>query len=189
MAMQEIDHHGADPSAILHWSRYSFRERRLSLLAALGAAADVGAMLGDQRRTWLGQVKDLPLAMGYGRRRRQRRSAAGAASRIMIDHMVRGRHLPQRLARMSLLTAPRLPGRLPQAHGPRRPLGPVARRRLAAVAAVETEPALQLGNPGLLSFNQRLQRGVLRQHLLDLRNQEVFGVARAIGPIHRVSHW
>jgi hypothetical protein len=37
-------------------------------------------------------------------------------------------------------------------------------RRSTAAAAIEAEPTIQFGNLSLLSFNQRLQRGVLRQH-------------------------
>jgi hypothetical protein len=46
-----------------------------------------------------------------------------------------------------------------------RPLQPIARGWLAAVAAVEAEPTLQLGDPALQAFNQLLQRGVLPRHL------------------------
>jgi hypothetical protein len=40
---------------------------------------------------------------------------------------------------------------------------------LAAVTAVEVEPALQLGDPALQTLNQLLQRGVLGQQPLDVR--------------------
>src|ERR1700724_132816 len=76
-----------------------------------------------------------------------------------------------------------------QAPGPRRLLQPIARWWLATVAAVEAEPALQLGDPALQAFNQLLQRGVLGQQPLDVRFQGIFGFARRIGPIRRLSHW
>jgi hypothetical protein len=155
------------------------------------------AMLGHNRRRRLGQVKDLPCDMRCCRRWRQHRSAVGAALRIMIDHNVWGHHLAQGLARVSLLTAPGLARRLAQAHGPRGLLQPVARRRLAAVAAVEPEPPFQLGDSILQALNQLLERGVLLQKPLELGHQEVFGlsrrvgpaVVRGIGPIRRLSHW
>jgi hypothetical protein len=80
----------------------------------------------------------------------------GAALKIMIDHNVWGHHLAQGLARVSLLTAPGLARRLAQAHGLLGLLQPVARRRLAAVAAVEPEPAFQLGDSILQALNQLL---------------------------------
>src|ERR1700730_176788 len=71
----------------------------------------------------------------------------------------------------------------------RRLLQPIARWWLATVAAVEAESALQLGDPALQAFNQLLQRGVLGQQPLDVRFQGIFGFARRIGPIRRLSHW
>src|SRR5580658_897191 len=56
---------------------------------------------------------------------------------------------------MARLPTGLLAGRSPQAAGPRRPLQSVARWRLAAVAAVQPETALQLGNARLLRQQQR----------------------------------
>src|SRR3974377_38125 len=175
----------------------SGRERPLSALAALRAGVDMDAMLGHNRRRRLGQVKDLPRDMRCCHCWRQHRSAVGAALRIMIDHNIWRHHLTQGLARMSFLTAPGLTRRLAQAHGPRWLLQPVARRRLTAVAAVEPEPAPQLGDSILQALNQLLERGILLQKPLELGYQKVFGlarrvglaVARGIGPIRRLSHW
>src|ERR1700719_4483394 len=153
------------------------------------AGADMGAVLGDHRRTWLGQIKHLARGMTRGHHCRQRRSAAGTAFGIMINHNVRRNDLPQGLARMPLLPAAELARWLAQAPGPRRLLQPIARWWLATVAAVEAEPALQLGDPALQAFNQLLQRGVLGQQPLDVRFQGIFGFARRIGPIRRLSHW
>src|SRR6516225_521870 len=169
--------------------RHSRGERRLSSLAALRTAADMGAMFRDHGRTRLGQVKHLARAMAFGHRWRQRCPAALASIGIMVDHNIRRHHLPQGLARMPFLATAGLTRRLAQAHGPRWLLQPIARRRLAAVAAVEAEPALQLANPGLETFDQTLQRGVLHQQPLDLRDQEIFAVARRIRLIRRLSHW
>jgi hypothetical protein len=55
---------------------------------------------------------------------------------------------------MPLLTAGGLSRWLAQVSDPSRLLQPIARRRLAAVAAVEGEPALQLGDVGLQACNQ-----------------------------------
>ena len=56
---------------------------------------------------------------------------------------------------MALLPTGLLAGRLPQAAGPRRLLQSVTGRRLAAVAAVQPETTLQLGNARLLRQQQR----------------------------------
>jgi hypothetical protein len=95
---------------------------------------------------------------------RQRRAALGAGQGEMMFDFVGLGALPQRLARVALLPA-RLPlGFLAQAHHPRRLFQPVARRRLAAVRTVQTEPALQFPDPsfqsrdfGRLRLNQRNQ--------------------------------
>ena len=129
----------------------------------------MGAMLSNDRRTWLGHVKYLPRGMARGHCCHQRRPTVDAALGIIIDHSVRRRHLPQSLARMSLLPAAGLARRFAQTPGPRRLLQSIARRRLAAVAAVEAEPTLQLRNPVLQTFNQLLKRRVLCPQLLDLR--------------------
>ena len=49
-------------------------------------------------------------------------------------------------------------------------------------------PLLLLSRPNRRS-NQLLQRGVLGQQPLDVRFQDIFGFARGIGPIRRLSHW
>ena len=189
MAMQEIDDHGANPTPVLYRGRYPCGERCLGSLAALRAGADMGAVLGDHRRTWLGQIKHLARGMTRGHHCRQRRSAAGTAFGIMINHNVRRNDLPQGLTRMSLLPAAGLARWLAQAPGPRRLLQPIARGWLATVAAVEAEAALQFGDLALQALNQLLHRGVLAKEPLDLRFQRSFRFVRRMGPIRRVSHW
>ena len=65
----------------------------------------------------------------------------------MIDNVVRIRDLSQGLARVTLLPAPLLAGPFPQALHPYRLLQSIARRRLAAVRAVQSEPALKFRDP------------------------------------------
>src|SRR5258708_11376960 len=71
----------------------------------------------------------------------------------MIDDAVRLGTLPQSLALMAFLPARRLVRRFAQAAHPGRLLQSIAGGRLAAVAAVQAEPALQLGDTGLQSCN------------------------------------
>ena len=66
----------------------------------------------------------------------------------MIDNVVRISDLSQGLALVTLLPAPLLAGPFPQALHPYRLLQSIARRRLAAVRAVQTEPALKFRDPG-----------------------------------------
>ena len=65
----------------------------------------------------------------------------------MIDNVVRICDLAQGLPRVTLLPAPWLAGPFPQALHPYRLLQPIARRRLAAVRAVQSEPALKFRDP------------------------------------------
>src|ERR1700677_3934500 len=65
----------------------------------------------------------------------------------MVDGGIRLFNLAQRLTRMALLPAGALARWFPQAADPHRPLQPVAGRRLAAVAAVQPETALQFSQP------------------------------------------
>ena len=66
----------------------------------------------------------------------------------MIDNVVRIRDLSQGLALVTLLPAPLLAGAFPQALHPYRLLQSIARRRLAAVRAVQSEPTLKFRDPG-----------------------------------------
>jgi len=129
-------------------------------------------MFGDDQRLRLGQIKHLPRRVTLLRHLpRQRRAAFGAGRGEMIFDVVGLGYLPQRLARVALLPA-RLPlGFLAQAAHPRRPLQPVARRRLAAVRTVQAEPALKFGDPRLQSRVFGHQRRDLRRLRPDQRNQ------------------
>src|SRR6516164_8189102 len=74
---------------------------------------------------------------------------------------------------MTFLSACFLAGWFPQARDPRRLLQPVARRWLAAVAAVQSEPTFQFGDAGVRCGQRLFQRGILclqRRHSLVLRD-------------------
>jgi hypothetical protein len=65
----------------------------------------VGAMLGDDQRRRLGEVKYLPRHVIHRHRRAQWFATPGASLWIMIDDGVGGFGPAQRLARMALLPA------------------------------------------------------------------------------------
>jgi hypothetical protein len=69
---------------------------------------------------------------------------------------------------VAVLPAGLFAGGLAQARHPRRRLQPVARRRLAAVGTVQTEPTLQFRNAGH-------KRSDLRRLRLNQRNQRFTG--------------
>ena len=102
--------------------------------------------------------------------RRQRRPAfAAGGGKVIFDDVGLGAPA-QRLALAALLPA-RLPlGCLAQTGRPRRLLQPVARRRLAAVGAVQAEPALQLPDPRLQSRVFRDERRNPSRLRADQRN-------------------
>ncbi len=147
LAVQQIHHNGADPRAVLHRSRYAGRKRRLGSLAACRTTTLMGAMLGHDHRTWLGQVEDLPRCVSARHGGCQPHPTSGAGLRIVVLHHVGRLGLTQRVARMSLSPPGRVAGRLAQAPHPHRLLEPVARRRLAAVGAIQSKATLQLGDP------------------------------------------
>src|SRR6516164_5632568 len=78
MSVQEINDHRANPRAVLYRCRHPCGERCLGSLAALRAGADMGAMLSNDRRTWLGHVKYLPRGMARGHCCHQRRPTVDA---------------------------------------------------------------------------------------------------------------
>src|SRR6516225_7830619 len=84
MSVQEINDHRANPRAVLYRCRHPCGERCLGSLAALRAGADMGAMLSNDRRTWLGHVKYLPRGMARGHCCHQRRPTVDAALGIII---------------------------------------------------------------------------------------------------------
>ncbi len=118
----------------------------------------MGAMLGDDQRLWFRQIEHLTTDKVDRHRLGQRRAACATVGRIMVNERV-GRLAPvQRLAQMARLPAGLLAGALSQAADSRRLLQSVTGRRLATVAAVQPETALQLGNARLLRQQQGDQR-------------------------------
>jgi len=111
----------------------------------------------------------------------------------MIDDAVRLSNLPQRLAFMAFLPARRLVRWFAQAAHPRRLVQSIAGRRLTAVAAVQAEPALQLGDTGLQSYNLgRLrpdQRNQLFPRRLTLRIAIHESLNRNAIPLSRKMYW
>ena len=105
LGVEQIDHEGRDPRAVLHRRRDSLGKRRPGRLTTLATAAGVGAMLGHDQRGWLGQVKDLPGAVRRGQVWGQGRTAVRAVIRVMLDNDIRFGHLTQRVAGMALLPA------------------------------------------------------------------------------------
>ena len=149
--MTKPDRNARKTRAILNRTRYAVRERRPRLNPATTAAACMTAMLRHFQRTRLRKVENLTrYRRAHRRRSRQRRPAAPANRRNVIPDTVRACRTAQCLALMARLT-PRLPTRLAAkalcATLARRLLQTVARRRLAAIAAVQTETALQITYP------------------------------------------
>ena len=147
LIMQQIDHEGGDSDAILNGRVDPVRKRRSRLRATGGALAIMRTMFGDDERLRLGQIKHLTGGMADTRVRPKARTAR-AGRRVMIDNVVRIRDLSQGLALVTLLPAPLLAGAFPQALHPYRLLQSIARRRLAAVRAVQSEPTLKFRDPG-----------------------------------------
>jgi hypothetical protein len=159
LIVQQVDHEGGDPRAILRRRVDAVGERTPRLRPAAGAPAVMGAMFGDEERRRLGQVEDLAGAVAGGHRQSHGRTAGRAGRREMIDHLVGRGDLEQGLAFMAFLPA-RWPCRLlARAGHPRRLLEPVARRRLAAVRTVQSQPPLKFGNARFQGRNlDRLRR-------------------------------
>ena len=133
--MTQPDRRIGKPRTILRRGRHAGRERRPRHLTATPAATRMPPMLRDLQRARLRQVENLARDR-IADRRRQRRPAAPAGRRNMLLHTVRDGRPAQRLA--------------PQATGStlrRWLLQTVARRRLAAVAAVQTKTTLQRRYP------------------------------------------
>ena len=151
LRMTQPDRRIGKPRTILRRGRHAGRERRPRRLTATPAATRMTPMLRDLQRARLRQVEYLTrYRMTDRRRRRQRRPAAPAGRRNMLLKPVRAGRTAQRLALVPRLSA-RLTARLaPQATGSalrRWLLQTVARRRLAAVAAVQTKTTLQRRYP------------------------------------------
>ena len=134
----------------------------------------MAAMLRHFQRTRLRKVENLTRnRRAHKKRSRQRCPAAPANRRNVIPDTIRARRPAQRLALVARLTA-RLAARLaPQALCAtltRGLLQPVARRRLAAVAAVQTKTTLQYPYP------------LPKPRVLQLKTRDL--LSRSLGPGH-----
>src|SRR5262249_41144967 len=100
--VQQIDHKGTDPRAILNWRCDALGEwgRRDGL--AFWAAAAVGAMFGHHDFR-LGQIENLPGLVSGAHLRRHLKGAVRAALGIMVDDDIRILDLTQGLSSMTFL--------------------------------------------------------------------------------------
>ena len=150
LVVRQVDHHGPDPRAIPHRAGDASGKGGPGLPATSPATATMRPMLHDHQGPGLGQIENLAGTMAGGHLRRQSRTTVRAGLGIMIGNRVGFGDLAQGLALVALLPA-RLAARLlAQAPGapplllPRRRLAQsIAGRRLAAVGAVQAEPALE----------------------------------------------
>lgn len=108
-------------------------------------------MFGDHERLWLGQIEYLTRGVIHRHVRRQRRAAFATIRGVMIGDLVRLGGLSQGFALVAFLPARLSAGPFAQAPHPRRLLQPIARRRLAAVRTVQSEPVLEFPDPRLQS--------------------------------------
>ena len=165
LVVRQVDHHGPDPRAIPHRAGDASGKGGPGLPATSPATATMRPMLHDHQGPGLGQIENLAGAMAGGHLRRQSRTTVRAGLGIMIGNRVGFGDLAQGLALVALLPA-RLAARLlAQAPGapplPRRRLAQsIAGRRLAAVGAVQAEPALEFSSraaqhPISSSFDKR----------------------------------
>ena len=123
-------------------------------------------MFGDDQWRWLGEIEHLPGDMARCHRRSQRFAARRARLWIMVDGGIRGFSTAKRRARMALLATGFLARRFPQTADAPRLLQPVAGRRLATVAAVQSEPALQVRQPLQQRSVLRTKQRILNQQCL-----------------------
>src|SRR3984957_9051469 len=128
-------------------------------------------MFGHNERLRLGQIKHLTGAMANARFRVEAHAAHRTGRRVMIDDFVGISDLSQGLAFVTLLPTRFLAGPFAQTRHPRRLLQPIARRRLAAVRTVQSEPTLKFGD---MRSQRRNQRNEFFSRWLCLR----FGIHR-----------
>src|ERR1700722_5417834 len=130
-------------------------------------------MFGHNERLRLGQIKHLTGAMANARFRVEAHAAHRTGRRVMIDDFVGISDLSQGLAFVTLLPTRFLAGPFAQTRHPRRLLQPIARRRLAAVRTVQSEPTLKFGD---MCSQRRNQRNEFFSRWLCLR----FGIHRIL---------
>src|ERR1700683_4860978 len=157
----------------MHWRVDAVWKQRARLCATGGTFAIVRPMFGHDERLRLGQIKHLTGAMANARFRVEAHAAHRTGRRIMIDDFVGISDLSQGLAFVTLLPTRFLAGPFAQTRHPRRLLQPIARRRLAAVRTVPSEPALKFGAMG---SQRRSQRNEFFSRWLCLR----FGIHRIL---------
>ena len=80
LVVQQIEHEGADPFAVLHRRSHPIGECRPRLAAARRTAAAMGAVFGDDQRLWFGQIEHLPGDMAGRHRLGQRFAARGTVA-------------------------------------------------------------------------------------------------------------
>ena len=122
------------------------------------------AMLGDDKRTRLGKVVHLTRRVMESHAGRQRAATSRTDRRKMINDRVGIGRLPEGLALVAFLPTELFAGGLAQARHAGRLFQPIARRRLAAVGAVQAEPPLEFRNPSH-------KRSDLRRLRLNQRDQ------------------
>ena len=147
--MQQIDHDGGDPRAVLNRRRDALGSGRAGCHAACSTPAGEGPALGDHQGLKLGQIKHLPNGVVHGHRLAQRRAATGAGRGTVIDGRIGRRRATEGFTCMASLPARLLACPFAKAaDADRLLLQAVAGRGLAAIAAVQAELALQFGHAG-----------------------------------------
>ncbi|MGY4483768.1 hypothetical protein ACVWWR_002959 [Bradyrhizobium sp. LM3.2] len=176
LSRRQIGHHSGQPDAILRWRPYLGWKRSCRDRATAAAFATIELMLRDEQRRRRRQIEHLTAADKFQQFTLQRHSAAPASDRAMHDRMIDPFGPLQVFACMAGLAAGLLQPSLTQALCPARSLArSIARRRLAAIGAIQTKPTLQIGH------THRQQCVLLLQHqvaLLQLPNQGQQGVHR-----------
>jgi hypothetical protein len=124
----------------------------------------MSAMFCDNKGTRLRQIIHLTSRVSVRHGGYQGVAASRTDRWKMIDDHVGLGGLPKGLTPVALLPARLFAGRLAQARHPRWPSQPVARRRLAAVGAVQAETTLKLRHA-------RHKLGDMRSLRLNQRNQ------------------
>lgn len=126
LIVQQIQHEGADPLAVLHRGAHPVGEGRPCLCAAGCAAAAVRTVFSDYQRRRFREIEHLSRDMTGRHGHGQRLVARCAGRRVMIDDDIGGFGSTQGLARVTLLPPGLLAGRFTQAADAGRLLQPVA---------------------------------------------------------------